>query len=286
MPYRILKMHDSHAATLPLHLACMQHLPHLRSALFLLAHELVDREPESVISWYAVGLWYYSTGKWEESRRYFGKGLLIDNRFGPAWITFAHSFALEGEHDQAITAYSTAQRHFQGCGPVALPSRPAHWLKSPVSACRTHLPIMFIGMQYLLLSNIKAASEYLDAAYAMCQTDPLLLNERGVTAFYNEAYQDAINLFALALQHAESVQSSPAAWAITHLNMGQAYRKLGNQEAAVACFKRTLDLEPRNWQAHAALGVSYLYAQRREEAIMALHDVRATAQHYSQPLWS
>lgn len=92
----------------------MQHLPHLRSQLFLLAHELVDREPESVVSWYAVGLWYYASSRWEEARRYLGKALLIDNRFGPAWLSFAHSFALEGEHDQAITAYSTAQRHLQG----------------------------------------------------------------------------------------------------------------------------------------------------------------------------
>lgn len=92
----------------------MQHLPHLRSKLFLLAHELVDREPETAVSWYAVGLWYFSNKKWEEARRYFGKALLIDSRLGCAWMGFAHSFALEGEHDQAITAYSTAQRHFQG----------------------------------------------------------------------------------------------------------------------------------------------------------------------------
>ena len=45
---------------------------------------------------------------------------------------------------------------------------------------------MFIGMQYIFLSNIKAANEYLDAAFSMCQTDPLLLNECGVVAFYNE----------------------------------------------------------------------------------------------------
>lgn len=49
-----------------------------------------------------------------------------------------------------------------------------------------HLPLMFIGMQYTLLSNIKAADEYLNAAFAMCKTDPLLLNERGVAAYYNE----------------------------------------------------------------------------------------------------
>lgn len=39
----------------------------------------------------------------------------MDPRFGAAWIAFAHSFAMEKEHDQAITAYSTAARLFQGC---------------------------------------------------------------------------------------------------------------------------------------------------------------------------
>jgi hypothetical protein len=42
------------------------------------------------------------------------KANLIDSRFAPAWIAFAHSFAYEGEHDQAITAYSTSARLFQG----------------------------------------------------------------------------------------------------------------------------------------------------------------------------
>lgn len=37
-----------------------------------------------------------------------------DTRFAPAWITFAHSFAFEKEHEQAITAYSTTARLFPG----------------------------------------------------------------------------------------------------------------------------------------------------------------------------
>jgi hypothetical protein len=44
----------------------------------------------------------------------FSKASLMDPRFGPAWITFAHSFAYEGEHEQAITAYSTSARLFPG----------------------------------------------------------------------------------------------------------------------------------------------------------------------------
>lgn len=38
----------------------------------------------------------------------------MDPRFGPAWIAFAHTFAKEGEHDHAVTAYSTCARMFAG----------------------------------------------------------------------------------------------------------------------------------------------------------------------------
>ena len=134
---RILSAHPSHSSTLPLHLACMHHLPRLRSSLFLLAHTLVDSAPDEATSWYAVGLWYFTGERWDDARRYFGcalslcvhpvslvltlvmptcsKASLMDPRFGASWIAFAHSFAMEKEHDQAIPAYSTAARLFQGC---------------------------------------------------------------------------------------------------------------------------------------------------------------------------
>jgi anaphase-promoting complex subunit 6 len=54
-----------------LHIACMYHLSHLNSKLFILAHEMVNREPENPISWYAVGVWYLSHGKWAQARQYF-----------------------------------------------------------------------------------------------------------------------------------------------------------------------------------------------------------------------
>jgi anaphase-promoting complex subunit 6 len=111
---RILGLVSIHNATMPLHIACMYHLSHLHSKLFILAHEMVDREPENPISWYAVGVWYLSNGKWAEARQYFSKTSLMDPRFGPAWVAFAHTFALEGEHDHAVTAYSTCARMFTG----------------------------------------------------------------------------------------------------------------------------------------------------------------------------
>lgn len=161
---RIVARHPTHRATLPLHLSCMYHLPKLRSRLFVLAHQLVDTDPDDALSWYAVGLWYFTGRRWEEARRYFGKSVLLDARFGPAWVAFAHTYAFEGEHDQAITAYSTALRHFQG----------------------THLPLLFIGMQHLGLANVRLAEEYLRAAHGMCADDALVLNELGVLEMHKE----------------------------------------------------------------------------------------------------
>lgn len=68
---RTLELVSFHDATLPLHIGCMYHLPHLQSKLFVLAHELVDREPENPISWYAVGVWYLGAQKWAQARQYF-----------------------------------------------------------------------------------------------------------------------------------------------------------------------------------------------------------------------
>lgn len=111
---KILARMPGHPGALPLHLACMHHIPRLHSSLFMLAHDLVQQEPQAASTWYAVGLWYFSGKRWTEARRFFSKANLIDSRFAPAWITFAHAFAWEGEHDQAITAYSTAARLFPG----------------------------------------------------------------------------------------------------------------------------------------------------------------------------
>jgi anaphase-promoting complex subunit 6 len=68
---RILGLVSVHDQTLPLHIACMYHLPHLHSKLFILAHDMVDREPDNALSWYAVGVWYLAAQKYSTARQYF-----------------------------------------------------------------------------------------------------------------------------------------------------------------------------------------------------------------------
>jgi hypothetical protein len=48
---------------------------------------------------------------------------------------------------------------------------------------RSHLPLLFVGMEHIMLSNHALADEALNAAHSMCDGDPLLMNEKGVMAF-------------------------------------------------------------------------------------------------------
>lgn len=52
----------------------MYHMKHLNSKLFLFAHDLVEKEPESATSWFAVGMWYMCVEKFPDARTYFRYG--------------------------------------------------------------------------------------------------------------------------------------------------------------------------------------------------------------------
>ncbi|KAH9945212.1 TPR-like protein [Epithele typhae] len=247
---RILGLTSVHKNAMPLHVACMYHLTHLNSQLFLLAHELVDKEPENAISWYAVGIWYMCVQKYQEARTYFSKTSLMDPRFAPAWVAFAHAFSLEGEHEHAVTAYSTCARLYTG----------------------SHLPLMFVGMEHIILSNKQQAVEAFDAAQNMCDGDPLLYNERGVMAFSNEQYKVAVELFTEAIELAKIVKASQKSWIPTYLNKGTALRKLGRLEEAKEIYQQVLDIDYRNVTALSFMGVTYHLLGEIELAIVKYHE--------------
>ena len=81
---RILGLVAIHPPTIPMHIACMYHLSNLHSKLFILAHEMVDKEPENAVSWYAVGVWYLTAKKWQDARTYFR---YIRTRWKKRWLT-------------------------------------------------------------------------------------------------------------------------------------------------------------------------------------------------------
>jgi hypothetical protein len=53
---------------------------------------------------------------------------------------------------------------------------------------RSHLPLLFIGMQHIQLANPVLANDYLSAAAEISPCDPLVMHERGVVAYYQEQF--------------------------------------------------------------------------------------------------
>ena len=248
----ILESDEYNFSIYPLHLACLHELAQINT-LFLLAHRLADLHPDQPATWLAVGVYYLSISQIAEARRFFSKASMMDPHFGPAWIGFAHTFAAEGEHDQAISAYSTAARLFQG----------------------THLPQLFLGMQNLQLNNMTLAHEYLNAAHALCSTDPLLLNELGVVFYHLDHLSEAINIFNSALSIAAEIDSAPRAWIATRANLGHAYRRQRMWAVALQEFEEVIRQGGRDAGIFCAKGLVLLEMGRSWDAVCALHEALA-----------
>jgi len=245
----ILESDPYNFAAIPLHMSLLYQLSHT-NALFALSHDLADTHPNEPCTWLAVGTYYLATNRVPEARSYFSKASLMDPHFGPAWIGFAHTFAAEGEGDQAIAAYSTAARLFQG----------------------THLPQLFLGMQEIALDNLAVAREYLTTAYNLCDRDPLLINEIGVCAYKEEDYDSAIRHFVLALRIADDNEAPAQQYRDTRQNLAHALRKAGRFQEALEHYEEVIRLGQRDCGVFAAKGLVLLELDQAFEATVTLHE--------------
>ncbi|KAI5239929.1 TPR-like protein [Aureobasidium subglaciale] len=251
---RIVETDPYNFSALPVHLAALFELKET-NALFLLSHDLADTHPEEACTWLAVGTYYLSISRIPEARGYFSKASLMDPHFGPAWIGFAHTFAAEGEHDQAISAYSTAARLFQG----------------------THLPQLFLGMQNLCLGNLSLAREYLETAYTMCENDPLVLNEMGVAYYQDSQFDSAIRTFGLAINISNEVSASESTQTSLDIktNLAHAYRRSHRYHEALDTFSEVLRLGGKDASIFSAKGLVCLELEEWFEATVVLHEALA-----------
>ncbi|KAF9149723.1 anaphase promoting complex subunit cdc16 [Linnemannia schmuckeri] len=252
---RILEMDKFNLACIPMHLVSLYELD-LKNELFLIGHELVDQHPKEAVTWFAVGVYYYLIGNIPEARRYFIKASTIDSHYGPAWIGFGHTFAMEGEHEKAISAYGTSTRLFQG----------------------SHLGPMYIGMQHLQQNNAALAEKYFDACLTICDSDPLLLNEMGVMYYQLGRYDEAITSLHKVVKKLEHSQRKNVIWETTWLNLAHAYRKQGNYKEAETYFLKVDSIaKPGPTRASALVGLGFIYQIMGEtkDAMEAYHKALA-----------
>lgn len=247
---KILAKDQYNFDVIPNYLSCLHELGG-KNKLFLTAHKLAENHPTNPKTWLAIGIYYLSIHKIIEARKFFSKATLLNPNFGQAWIGFAHTFAAEGEHEQAISAYAFAARLFPG----------------------THLPNLFLGMQHLQMNNLSLSEEYLSASYQICNSDPLLLNELGVINFHKSNLVKAEMFFQEALGAAKYLNSDSKTWISIHANLGHVYRRGNQPYKALECFGQVLKISNKNdTNVLSAMGLIYLKLGNSFKAIDILHD--------------
>ncbi|XP_062521450.1 cell division cycle protein 16 homolog [Corticium candelabrum] len=246
---QILKEDLFHPRCVLLHIGCLAALEETNE-IFLLAHKLVDDCPQEAISWYAVGCYYTSCQKYDTARQFFSKAMTIDPLFGESWLAFAHAFAYEGEHDQAIAAYQTAARHMPGC----------------------HLPLLFIGQEYVQMDN-SLAGKFFKQALKIAPEDPDVLHELGVLKYQLGMYQKAEKYFSDAISHVEKYKGVGIQrhWEMLYNNYGHVCRKLGKYDDAILSHHKALQLELHNPSTHSALGFVYSLTLQHRKAVEEYH---------------
>lgn len=252
---QVLEVDEYNPEVLPIYVQCL-HSFSAKNKLFLLSHKLAENFPKSPVTWFAVATYYLTMGKVAEARKYFSRSSIMDPSFGYSWLGFAHTYVAEGEHEQALSAYSTAARFFPG----------------------THLPHLYLGMQYNKMDDLSLAEKYFMIAYDMCPTDPLLLNELGVIYFKRQNYIKAKKYMKRAHDAIKNMKSESKAWISIVINLGHTYRKLGEDERAVKCFKTVLESSKPTATLWCSLGFLYLRMKKIEKAIDSFHKALALDQ--------
>lgn len=239
---RVLEEDPYHLATLPVHIASLVMLD-MKNVVFYVAHQLVNAYPSQSVAWFTAGCYYYMIRKYEHARRFFHKALALDHNFAPAWIAYGHAFAHHDESDQALAAYRTASRLFPG----------------------SHLPWLFIGMEYVRTNSLLLAQQCLECARSLMPTDPHIYNEIGVVAFHRKNYSEACDLLLQALHLSSAPHESMCS------NLGHAFLKCRAYDRALDAFQQACRLNPRSASVLSGIAFTLQLQGRAEEAIEYYH---------------
>lgn len=248
----VLKIDNLHEGCLPLHISCLSVL-NKTNDMYNLAHQLVNAYPTRSVSWYAIGLYYLMVNKNDSARKYFSKATSINSAYGPAWLGFAHSFASDGERDQAISAYFSASQYMPG----------------------SHLPFLYLGREYALSHDLKLAMKFYKEALMIAPHDPHINLELGTLAYENGEYQKSETFLLECLDKINTPDASQNLlmdiWEPLFNNLGHVSRKLGKFEQAVAYHEQAYQLAPKNAGTCSALGLCYMMVDDYKKAVSILH---------------
>ena len=243
----ILSLDPYHESALLLHVASCVQLGRA-DELFSVGHRLVEQFPASPVSWYAVACYYIVASRHQLVLKYLTKAISLDPHFVPAHMAFGLAFASEGEHDQAIAAYSNAARMMQG----------SHW------------PLAYLGKEYFLTGATSISNRFMKNACALAPSDPVLLQEVGVVLYHSREYERAERYLTRAAECLRAVDPHVTlqAWEPVYNNLGHVHRKLGRYELALECHYKALQLKPDEPSTLTAIAFVHLLTGDYDGAVV------------------
>lgn len=191
------------------------------------------------MSWYAVGCYYYLLSNADSARKYLSKATSIDPKFHPAFLLFGHTFELESQHDLSLAVYLDLSKNMP----------------------RSHLPLLYIGVEYSHINNPVQAEIYLKRALRKTNGDDLFASHELAIVHYQKGdFQLAKEGFLfvynrLATNHL--LLRFPLKWEPLLNNLGHTCRHLGDYEEAIEYHEQARMMVPGNSSNCDAIGLCY-----------------------------
>lgn len=137
------------------------------------------------------------------------------------------------------------------------------------SLLRSHLPMLYVGLEHGLMSNVRLANSFFNQAHSLAPDDPFVLHELGSVAYQNGDYHLAEKCYLQSVEmvgrlHRASSESNNGdmpvddTWEPLLNNLGHVSRKLKKYELAIEYHQKALLVSPMKSSTYAAIG--YVYA--------------------------
>ncbi|KAF8382104.1 emb-27 [Pristionchus pacificus] len=232
--------------------------------LFLLAHRLVDAQPDCEMSWYAVSLYYYVCKNIQAAKSFMNKATTMNECFGEGWIAFGHILAYDCEHEQAMNCYLRAVRVLK----------------------KRFEPLLYIAMGQCYTNNFKLASDFCDEACLLGETSPIVWHEKGTLLYAKKNYSVSLECFMRAMTIITRSEEGTSLEELIHKpldpfweplmnNLGHANRKLYRYTDAIACYNKALLLVPQQVTTLTSLAFAYACIEKYEMATQYFHQALA-----------
>ena len=242
----ILQSNPYHFPTILIHIPCCVINKSIKE-LYAMGQDLVKQFPELPISWYAVACYYYASGNHPQMRRYLTKAINLDPHFAQAHFAFGLSFASEGEHDQAIAAFSHAARYMR----------------------TSYLPLMYLGKEYFITGNYPIATSFFKNAKLLAPDNPVLLQEIGLVLASTGNYSRAEVYFTQAASFLRKIDPHVTlpVWEPVYNNLGHTLRKQCKYNEALDAHSKALQLVPNEASTLSCIAFVHLLMENFNDVI-------------------